>query len=116
MKKISQKAEYYNHKSIWSFEEMCEAENFRQTLKFETDDDLDFEVMNFFYDGMLSRILEDAQDQAQRFGFSVGYEWGKMYLNHYVGHDCLVSEETYPALHSSKAYDLLLETLISTLE
>lgn len=48
MKKISQKAEYYNHKSIWSFEEMCEAENFRQTLKFETDDDLDFEVMNFF--------------------------------------------------------------------
>ena len=39
----------------------------------------------------------------------VGYEWG-------IGHYCLVSEEKYPALHSSKVYDLLLEALISTLE
>ena len=43
---------------------MCEAENFRRTL--------DFEAMNFFYDGMLSRILEDAKDQAERFGFGIG--------------------------------------------
>ena len=111
MKEKAQKAKYYNHKSIWSYAEMCEAENFRQTIKFETEDDLDFEVMNFFYDGMLARILEDAKDQAERFGFRIGYEWGKRYLNHYVGHYCLVSDEKYSALRSSQAYDLMLERL-----
>ena len=110
------KAKYYNEKCIWKITEMREAENFRRTIKFETEADLNFEVMNFFYDGMLAKILEDAKDQAERFGFGIGYEWGKRYLNHYVGHYCLVSDEKYSALRSSQTYDLMLEELISTLE
>ena len=73
--------------------------------------DLDFDVMDFYYDRILSKILKDSREHSERFGFEEGYEWGKAYLRHFVGYDAHVSKKRQPALRTSAAYDLLLGVL-----
>lgn len=110
---ISAKAKAYNHKSSWSFAELTKSGELQRILQFKEISDLDYEVMNFFYDGMLECILRDARERSERYGFGDGYDWGKRYLLHYVGSCCLVSKSEHPALHSSEAYDMVIDMLAS---
>ena len=105
------KAKYYNEKYVWDLSELQESGEFQRRIRFTEISDLEYEVMNFFYDGMLGRILRDAHERSERYGFGKGYEWGKRYLDHYAGWGCLVSKAEHPALHSREAYDLLIDLL-----
>ena len=108
---IREKAKAYNKKCDWSFSEVIEEDAFIESLRFDIDEDLEFEVMNCFYGQMLSTIIDDARAISKKFGFGKGYEWGKCYLYHYIGDGCLVSIKDYPALHSQIAYDIVRERL-----
>ena len=105
------RAKAYRTKVFWKVPELSESNKFRETLRFETESDLDFGVMDYFYGKMLSQILSDARERSERYGFGEGYAWGKRYLTHYVGDECLVSKSEHPALHTKAAYDLLTDKL-----
>ena len=110
---ILERVKYYNDKGSWKFSELVECDNFRKGLKFSTIGDLNFAIMDFFYHSMLSQIIRDARERAERLGFADAYDWGKMYLDHYVGWGCLMSKSEYPALHTEEAYDLVVDELIA---
>ena len=110
---LLERVRYFKNKAEWKYSDMQECENFRQELKFDTVADLVFEVLNFFYGGMLSQIITDARERSERLGEYEGYTWGKRYLENYVGTGCLVSKAEYPVLHTEAAYDLVVDELIS---
>ena len=107
MELVKERAEYYQSKEIWKHEEMQESEKFRQSLKFESESDLDFGVMDYYYGGMLSMIIGDAGERTRRDGLNAGYGWGKRYLSSYAGCGCMVSKSEQPALHTQAAYDVV---------
>ena len=110
---LLERINYFTHKQVWKYSDMEDCEKFRQQLKFDIVADLNYVVMDFFYGGMLSRIISDARERSERLGEYEGYTWGKRYLENYVGTGCLVSKAEYPALHTSEAYDLVLDKLIA---
>lgn len=111
IKEIKEQIVSYRSKHVHSFGEMCKMADIQHMLSFELESDLDFDVMDFYYDRILSKILKDSRERSERFGFEEGYEWGKAYLRHFVGYDAHVSKKRQPALRTSAAYDLLLGML-----
>ena len=59
-------AKAYRTKVFWKVHELSESNKFRETLRFETESDLDFGVMDYFYGKMLSQILSDARERSER--------------------------------------------------
>lgn len=98
----------YRH---FSLEDIFEEDRLQSSLKFETEDDLDFELMDFYYDGILNQIIREARERAESQKFIHGYDWGKKYLVHFVGWYTHVSEEEQPALRTQKAYDIAIQQL-----
>ena len=98
-------------KTVWHFNEIIEEGKLSSSLRFTEDTDLEFELIDFYYSGVLSMIIEDAKERAERFNFDEGYERAKTYLSFFVGWDTLISKDLQPALHTSKAYDVVLEKL-----
>lgn len=95
----------------FSLEDIFEKDRLQASLKFETEDDLDFELMDFYYDGILSQIIRDARERAKTQKFIHGYDWGKKYLVHFLGWYAHVSEDKQPALRTQKAYDIAIQRL-----
>lgn len=111
---LKQKAREYSQKIIWNGRELIDSMRVQQKLRFLSLEDLDFEVLDFFYDKMLSQILRDAHQLSLREGYHYAYSWGKAYLNHYAGHNALVSSAEHPAIHTPAAYDLLIDRLVES--
>ena len=96
---------------FFSLEDLMEEDKLQSSLEFETEGDLDFELMDFFYDGILSQIVRDARERAESKKFIYGYDWGKKYLVHFVGWYAHVPEAEQPALRTQKAYDIAIRRL-----
>lgn len=111
IKKIKEQIASYSGKCSHSVSEMWKMEDLRKILRFESESDLDFSVMDFYYGHILSKILKDSRERSEQYGFGIGYEWGKAYICHFVGTRAHVSKKTQPALRTSAAYDLMIELL-----
>lgn len=100
------------HYSWHSFSDIINKEELRQSIKFDSPEDVDYELMDFFFNGMLSRILRHAGICAHDYhNWCRAYEEFKPYISHYVGWGSFISKEKHPMLHSQEAYDLILELL-----
>jgi len=78
-----------------SMADMDKEEDLRQKMRFETPEDLDFDLMDFFFYSRLSYLRWLGHDLADLVG------WDSIYT----------SEDKHPALHSEEAYSLVLEHL-----
>ena len=106
------KNEIYEDKKCFahSCTDLCK-EPIRSRMFFTDDADLEFELIDYFYHGFLSKIIDDMQIVSAYGKFDRGYEHGKCILNNYVGWNAKVSKEKHPALCSDKAYCLVMEKL-----
>lgn len=95
---------------IHSAADLCR-EPIRSRMFFTDEADLDFELIDYFYHGVLSKIIDDMQIVSAYGKFSRGYEHGKIILSHYVGWYAKVLKEKQPALCSSKAYEVVMKEL-----
>ena len=87
-------------------------EELHQKMRFDSPDDIDFELMDFFFNGMLSRILKHAGICAHEYRkWVLAYEEFKPYISHYVGWNSFVSKEKHPMLRSQEAYRFMMEML-----
>ena len=93
-------------KDIW------EQGNVRDEMRFDEPEDVDFDLMDFYFYGRLKQIIRHAKLFAKMYkSLGRAYEEFKPYITDYVGHFAYSSEELHPMLHSSKAYDLVLDRL-----
>ena len=84
----------------------------KSAMSFETVEDLDFEVMDFFFGGRLSRMLRWAGIVAKQSNWQSAYDEFKWLVADFVGWESkYVSKERHPALCSSEAYSLVLDYL-----
>lgn len=104
--------EYQNNHSN-NFSDDLDMFNVLTTMTFTDETDLEFDLIDFFYEGALSMLISDMQLISEVSGYARGYTHGRVYLNRYVGWYAEVSKEKHPALHSSEAYELVLEKLVS---
>ena len=106
------KNEIYKDKKrfIYSFADLCK-EPIRSRMFFTDDADLEFELIDYFYHGFLSKIIDDMQIVSTYGKFDRGYEHGKCILSNYVGWNAKLDKEKHPALCSDKAYRLVIEKL-----
>ena len=87
-------------------------DSLQQKMRFDSPEDVDFELMDFFFNGMLSRILKHAGVCAHDYrNWALAYEQFKPYISHYVGWDSFVPKEKHPLLRSQEAYSLMLKML-----
>ncbi|MBR1436955.1 MAG: hypothetical protein IJ587_00325 [Synergistaceae bacterium] len=87
-------------------------EELQQKMRFDSPEDVDFELMDFYFDGMLSRILKHAGVCAHDYrNWGRAYEEFKPYVSDYVGWYSFESKEKHPMLCSQEAYSLMLEML-----
>ena len=81
-------------------------------MRFLVEKDLSFDVMDFFFSRMLSQIIEDAKEQISAKGYSHAYSWAKKYLKWFVGDGSLTSYKEQPALHTSRAWDIVIDRFV----
>ena len=111
-KEVKTKIKAFSSKFPNTVSKLREEEELRSSLHFIDETDLDFDVINFFYHGILNIIIRDAKERAEHFNFDEGYSRGVLYLGAYVGWHALISKELQLALHTSKAYDVVTDKLI----
>ena len=111
---IREKAKEFSQKKHWDFcEIVIEGPNVRQQMEFNEPEDLDFDLISYYFHGRLERILKHAKIVAKAYKSGLrAYEEFKPYIEHYVGWNAFVSKEKNPMLRTSKAYDLVIDRLL----
>jgi len=95
-----------------SMADMDKEEDLRQKMRFETPEDLDFDLMDFFFYSRLSYLRWLGHDLAMNWNWGGVYDRLKWIVEDLVGWDSIyTSEDKHPALHSEEAYSLVLEHL-----
>lgn len=80
----------------------------RREMTFDEAEDIDFDLMDFYFDGMLSNILSRAKASIH-----MGEKWTQVYAKYrfdvarYVGWESRADKERHPMLRSREAYDLV---------
>ena len=84
----------------------------RRAMTFDEVEDIDFDVMDFYFCGVLSNILHRAKSSVH-----MGEDWTQAYARYrfevarYVGWESFTNKGRHPMLHSSEAYDLVTARL-----
>ena len=102
----------FRKKALFSGAELIEIDDLQRRMRFDAPEDVDFDLMDFFFDDMLSRILHHAEICAYVYGnWGRAYEEFKPYISHYVGWQSCVSSEEHPMLCDNRAYSLMMGKL-----
>ena len=84
-------------------------------MRFDAPEDIDFELMDFYFDGMLSLVLRHAKLFAEKWrNWGRAYEEFKPYIAHFVGWYSFVSEQQHPILCGDGAYSYMCDLLSDT--
>ena len=98
--------------SIASIADMNKEDDLRQEMRFETYEDLDFDLMDFFFESRLSYLCWLGHDLAMNWNWDGVYDRLKWIVEDLVGWESIyTSEDKHPALHSKQAFRLVLEHL-----
>ena len=113
---LRDKVKIWHKKHRFSVPELIERKKIQQSIRFDSPEDVDFELMDFFFGGMLSRILKHAGVCAYAYkNWGRAYEEFKPYVSDYVGLDSIVTtKKDQPKLHSKEAYELMMNMLSKT--
>ena len=89
----------------------------RQSMTFDSPADIRFDFIDFYFGGLLYRLLVHAEACTKYYkNWVEAYEKFKPYFAHFVGWTSYVSEETHPALHSQEAYSMVMSILSDVCE
>ena len=92
--------------------DFCTEEKLRQKMRFKAPEDLDFEQMDFYFGGMLSRVLTHAGVCAHEYkDWRRAYKEFRPYIAQYVGYESFISQKKNPMLRNEKAYALVRDML-----